>query len=95
MQNPKKLHSSDIQSLIEEWAQSRGTFTAPYGILTGSHTNSKGRKYLSVTFGYARSLDATVEIYNRSFIVVKTSSNRYNAQVFKSYEEPMEYLNTL
>ena len=61
------MNSQEILTQIEQWAKGKG-FTAPYGILTGSHTNKKGTKYLSITFGRARTLDATVEIYNRNFI---------------------------
>lgn len=68
-------------------------FSAPYGILTGSHVNKKGKKYLSITFGRARTLDATVEIYNRNFLILRTS--RFGSQVFKSYTELQPVLDTL
>lgn len=86
------MTSQEIQDAIVTWAQSKN-FSAPYGILTGSHVNKKGRKYLSVTFGRARSLDATVDIYNKSFMILRTSRN-FN-EVFKSFEDLQQALDTL
>lgn len=86
------MNSQGIQAQVEQWAQGHG-FTAPYGVLSGSHVNKKGRKFLSVTFGYARTLDATVEIYNRNFIVVRTS--QHGSQVFKSVADLQQFLDTL
>lgn len=76
------LNSSAIIADIEEWAWTRN-FSAPYGILTGSHVNRKGVKYQSITFGRARTLDATVEVYNRKFMILRTS--RHGSQFFKDY----------
>ncbi len=86
------MNSSEIQNSIFEWACNRG-FTAPYGVLMGEHTNKNGKKYKSVTFGRARTLDATVSIYNRNFITVRT--NRHDTKVFKTPSEAMEFLETL
>jgi hypothetical protein len=86
------MNSQDIQNLVEQWAKSKD-FSAPYGVLTGSHTNRKGTKYLAVTFGRARTLDATVEIYNRNFMVVRTS--RHGTQTFKTVAEMQQFLETL
>lgn len=86
------MNSQAILDSIEQWAQTRG-FTAPYGILTGSHVNKKGIKYLSITFGRARTLDATVEIYNRNFMILRT--NRTGSQVFKSLPDLQQTLDTL
>jgi hypothetical protein len=86
------MNRQQIQMDIEQWAKSQN-FTAPYGVLTGSHVNNRGTKYLSVTFGRARTLDATVEIYNRNFMILRTS--RYGRQVCKSYNELKEFLNSL
>ena len=86
------MNSEEIQNQVEAWARTRD-FTAPYGILTGTHTNQKGIKYRSVTFGYSRTLDATVEIYNRNFIIVRTS--RHDRQVFKNVAEMQQFLDTL
>jgi hypothetical protein len=86
------MNSQQIQSDIEQWVKVNN-FDAPYGILTGSHVNNRGTKYLSVTFGRSRTLDATVEIYNRNFMILRTS--RHGRQSFKSYNELKEMLNSL
>jgi hypothetical protein len=86
------MNSQQILSRIEQWASTKD-FNAPYGILTGSHVNKKGNKYLSITFGRARTLDATVEIYNRNFIVLRTS--RSGSQVFKSVTDLQQVLDQL
>ena len=86
------MNSQQIQELIFTWAKGNN-FTAPYGVLSGEHTNQKGRKYLSVTFGRSRTLDATVEIYNRNFMIVRT--NRHGSQVFKDVAEMQQFLESL
>lgn len=78
------MNSQQILEHLESWAKGHN-FTAPYGVLTGSHVNKKGRKYLSITFGRARTLDATVEIYNRNFMILRTS--RDGSQVFNSLQD--------
>jgi hypothetical protein len=78
------VNSQQILAHIEQWAQGR-KFTAPYGILRGSHVNKKGVKYLSMTFGRAGTLDATVEIYNRNFMILRTS--RHGSQVYKNFAD--------
>jgi hypothetical protein len=79
------MNSEQIQNAVYEWARNNETLTAPYGVLTSEHVNKKGKPYRSVTFGRARTLDATVEIYNRNFIILKTS--RTGSTVLKSYNE--------
>lgn len=86
------MRSQEIQDYIYTWA-AKQDFTAPYGVLTGKHTNKKGRKFLSVTFGRARTLDATVEIYNQNFMLLRT--NRTGSQVFKSIDSLMSVLTHL
>jgi hypothetical protein len=86
------MNSEQIQESIYQWACSKN-FTAPYGVLTGEHTNKKGMKYRSVTFGRARKLDATVDIYNRNFMVVRT--NVHGSQAFKTVPEMQKFLDTL
>jgi 2-oxoglutarate dehydrogenase complex dehydrogenase (E1) component-like enzyme len=88
----ESLNSDEIQQAIYDWALAQD-FTAPYGVLEGKHTSVKGRPYKSVTFGRARTLDATVLIFNRNFIVVKT--NRHGDQQFNSYDSVMKFLETL
>lgn len=86
------MNSLEIQTAVEQWAIS-GKYDAPYGVLTNEHTNKKGTRYLTVTFGRARTLDATVEIYNRNFMIVRTS--RHGSQTFKNYADLQQFLNTL
>lgn len=86
------MNSQKIQAQVEQWAQDRG-FTAPFGVLTDTAVNKNGHKFLRVTFGNARTLDASVEIYNRNFIVVRTS--QHGSQVFKSVADLQQFLDTL
>jgi hypothetical protein len=86
------MNSVQIQAHLEKWALSKN-FDAPYGVLTGEFINRKGKKYMSVTFGRARTLDASVEIYNRNFMVLKTS--RYGTEVFKDLADLETKLETL
>ena len=86
------MNSQQLQNYIEQWVLAKN-FTAPYGVLTGSHINKNGKKYLSVTFGRARTLDATVEIYNRNFMILRTS--RTGRQVFNNLSELEKALESL
>lgn len=86
------MKSQEIQERIYMWALYKD-FNAPYGVLTGQHTSQNGKPFRTVTFGRARTLDATVEIYNPSFIVLRTS--RYGREVFKSMNEMMPTLESL
>jgi hypothetical protein len=86
------MNSQEIQAAVYDWAISQN-FSAPYGVLTGEHVNKKGSKYRAVTFGRARTLDATVEIYNRNFLILKT--NRNGTEVFKNFESLMDRLKGL
>ena len=79
------MNSQEISDTIYTWARQQN-FTAPYGVLQGQHVNAKGTKYLSITFGRARTLDATVEIYNRNFMILRTS-REVTGQVFRSYQD--------
>ena len=87
-----KMNSQEIQDAVYNWAVAQN-FSAPYGVITGDHVNKKGIKYKSVTFGRARTLDATVEIYNRNFIVVRTS--RHGSQSFKDALSMQRFLETI
>lgn len=86
------MNSQQIQTFLEQWLSSKN-FNAPYGILTGSHTSKKGTKFLSITFGRARTLDATIEIYNKNFMILRTS--RHQNQIFKNVAELQQFLDTL
>lgn len=86
------MNSSNIQDHVYDWALQQN-FSAPYGVLKGQHVNQRGKRYLSVTFGYARTLDASVEIYNRNFMILRSS--RAGNQVYKNFQELMTALTTL
>ena len=86
------MNSQQISDAVYAWACQQD-FSAPYGVLQGQHVNAKGHKFLAVTFGRARTLDATVEIYNRNFMLVRT--NRHGTQVFKDVVVLQQFLNTL
>jgi hypothetical protein len=86
------MKSIEIQESIAHWAR-HNNFNAPYGVLTGEHMNKKGRKYLSVTFGRPRTLDCTVDIYNKNFMVV--TSSRHGSRAFTSVEELKEFLDQI
>ena len=81
------MNSEQIQEAVYQWALSKN-FTAPYGVLPGEFTSKKGTKYRSVTFGRARTLDATVEIYNRKFMILRTSA--FDSQVFNDFDSLMK-----
>ena len=81
------MNSQQISDAVYAYAKSRKDFTAPYGVLQGEHVNKKGTKYKSVTFGRARTLDATVDIYNRNFMILRC--NRLADRVYKNYDDLM------
>lgn len=87
------MNSTQIQESVYNWARSRKDFTAPYGVLFGEHISKNGTKYKYITFGKARILDATVEIYNRNFIVLRTSST--GREIFKNYESLIKVIELL
>ena len=87
------MNSQEISDAVYNYALSRSDFTAPYGVLQGEHINKKGTKFKSVTFGRARTLDATVDIYNRNFIILRCSG--VADQVFKNYSDLMVALQEL
>lgn len=79
------MNSQQISDAVYAYACSRSDFTAPYGVLQGEHVNRKGTKFKSVTFGRARTLDATVEIYNRNFMILRCS--HVADRVYKDYND--------
>lgn len=86
------MTSEQLQAQIESWANSKN-FTAPYGVLTGKSKSKSGRPYLSVTFGRARTLDAEVQIYSKTFIILRTS--RTGSEVYRSVDELQKALDLL
>lgn len=68
-------------------------FNAPYGVLDGTGVSPSGKKYKSITFGRARTLDAEVRIYGSSFIIIRTS--RHGQQVFRDATSAIDFIKTL
>jgi hypothetical protein len=77
---------------IYQYCQRRD-FNAPYGILMGNHTNKTGKKFIEITFGRARTLDATVSVYGPKFILIKTS--RGHSDIYRSLPDAIKYLDRL
>lgn len=86
--------SQQIQQQVYDWACAH-EFTAPYGVLTGQSTSRRGTPFYTVTFGYARTLDATVEIYNPKFMRLISSRQSHSPQVFNSAADLMAALSQL
>ena len=86
------MNSKDIQEKVYNFCIEKGLDT-PYGVLLSDGASKSGKKFLRVTFCRPRTLDATVEIYNRNFIVLKTSRG-YN-QLFRNLDELMIELEKL
>jgi len=72
--------SSESFNTIREFLQDHSdVFNAPYGILSVESSHPK-----RMTFGIARILDASVEVYGPTLILLRTS--RHPKQVFKSVD---------
>ena len=73
--NPKP--PSERQLLAERiyaYLVAADRFTAPYGVLLGEYTPKSGRgKARCVTFGFARTLDATLVIWSTTRLDLHTS----------------------
>ena len=87
------MNSQEISDAVYAYAKGRSDFTAPYGVLQGEHVNKKGTKYKSVTFGRSRSLDATVDIYNKNFMILRCS--HLADRVYKNYDDLMTAIKEL
>lgn len=59
-------------------------FNAPYGVLINDGTSATGKKCKIITFGRARTLDATLSIYSPKFIHLRTSSGR--SEVYRTVD---------
>lgn len=86
------MNSTEIQAAIKELVLSLD-FNAPYGVICDGDVDSKGKKFLIVTFGRSRTLDATVKIYNRGFMILRTS--RDGSTVYKNFEDLKAAIETL
>ena len=84
--------SKAIQDRVYQWAVGKN-FTAPYGVLLSEQMSKAGRKFRSVTFGHARTLDCQVCIYGSTFILIRSS--RHGDQLFRSESDMQAFLDTL
>jgi hypothetical protein len=55
---------------LVDWLRNDGSWNAPYGVIDGISTD---KRYRSVTFGRARTLDCEVRIYSPKYITLRTS----------------------
>lgn len=83
------MNSNQIQQQVLDWAYEQN-FTAPYGVLDGKGRSPKGKMYLGVTFGYARTLDANVRIFNRNFMIYESSAGE--REIFADSSNLMTFL---
>jgi len=73
--SPREQTATDLV----EWLKNDGSWNAPYGVLEGVSTD---KRFRSVTFGRARTLDAEVRIYSPKYITLRTSHN---------FKEPVKF----
>lgn len=83
------MNSNQIQQQVLDWAYEQN-FTAPYGVVDGKGRSPKGKMYLGVTFGYARTLDANVRIFNRNFMIYESSAGE--REIFADSSNLMTFL---
>ncbi len=63
-----------VQNQLTDWLETTsGKWTAPYGILPGLERFKKGGAVRTITFGIARSLDATVYIWSPTKFTFKAA----------------------
>jgi hypothetical protein len=86
--SPREQLANDISEYLENC-----NCTAPYGVLSGIESTKSGGKCRVVTFGLARSLDATIRIYSVDRIALRHSRSRYGKdEVFKNTADLYSYL---
>lgn len=94
MTSPREQLQNDLVAYLE----GRGNLNAPYGILTGLRTNSKGGKFREITFGKSRTLDATVQIHGPKFFVfrwqgaLRNVGNGRDSRTFTSFADLTRFL---
>jgi hypothetical protein len=76
-----------FRALYDFVMEHQHVFNAPYGVLAVESSHPR-----RMTFGIARTLDASLEVYGPKFIRLKTS--RSASQVFKSVDEALAYMRT-
>lgn len=85
------MKTAEFVDQMIDWAREHGT--APYGVMSGVKSNSFGRKYTRITFGRARTVDITVDIYNTKFVVIRTSQDQFGASnICRSPEDTFAFL---
>lgn len=85
------MHSAEIQEMVYNYcAEKRSKFSAPYGVLVGDQVTKAGKKYKSVTFGRARTLDAHLMIFNEKFMVLKTNRGDFTFKDVPSLMKKLE-----
>ena len=74
-----------LANRIYEYLVTSNKFTAPYGVIQGIHAPKSGRgKVRTITFGFARTLDATLYIWSARDLQLHTSRDDHS---FKSEQE--------
>ena len=68
-------------------------FNAPYGVLINQGKSHSGKPCVKISFGRARTLDATLSVFSPRFIHLKTSQ-RQN-EIFKTLEDTIDALKRL
>ena len=86
------MSQEEIQTHLQDMISSM-SFNAPYGVLTSSGISKNGKPHRSITFGRARTLDASIDIYSKNFILVRTS--RHGRLLFHSVSEVENFVKTL
>ena len=76
--SPREKAQNEIAEFLREH---RDYFTAPYGVLTGMTALRRGGKARNITFGVARSLDASILILSPTRI--RVSGQGGSAYLFK------------
>lgn len=88
------MNSLQAQQELCQFIRERN-FDAPYGVLESEGRSQRGRRYLSITFGRCRTLDAEIQIYGPSFITLRHSRDRHHLQVLRSLQEVKDVLTSL
>lgn len=88
-----ELVASEREMLASHLAarlRATGKWTAPYGILESRSTD---RKYRSITFGIARTLDAEIRIYGPHYITLRYRRGRATLyEVFHNMDDIEPFL---
>jgi len=95
--SPREQLQEELYYWIESRSQSR--FTAPYGVISSLDNIKSGKgKVRTITFGVARSLDATIFIYSPKDIRLTAAgplAYKLDGSTFKSKEELLVVLENL